>query len=292
VTDDFSDLTPPPDRRLTATQRDRIRERLGRPDAESPRLRSWLLTAAAAAAVVAVVAGVAVALDGSGGDPDPGNPAASGPANAASSPTAACTELPGATAFAAPTGTAGAATETLGKACSANGPQPSCRAEVHEQLPRADQVAASGDVSFWSAGGRWVLCYRGPAVTTVHHPAALAGTAGPARRFAFSTDLADSATAPPATLVAGGPLGPADAQISYTFPDGHVQDAVVVDGNDGRRWWVMTYVARQGVLADPDTNWGRLAPVLVRVEHVDGTPAEQYRLDWQESGCAQANHGC
>jgi hypothetical protein len=163
---------------------------------------------------------------------------------------------------------------------------------VHQELPGADPVATSDDVSFWSADGQWVLCYHGPGVTTVHHPAALAGTADPARRFAFSTDIGDSTAAPPATLVAGGPLDADDAQISYTFPDGHRQDATIVQGTDGRRWWVITYVARSGMLARPDTNWGQLPPVVVRVDHADGTPAGQYRLDWQESGCAQANHGC
>jgi hypothetical protein len=300
---DLPDLTPPPDRRLDAVQRERIRSRLARPDEEQPRLRPWLLTGGAAAAVVALIAGVAVALGGTGrgsgtavqpSTAEQVGPAAGGAGAASPSPTTACTKAPGeghAVSRAEGTATVPAG-EAAGGACFAPDPQPTCRAAVRAQLPGAARVAVSADVSFWSVGGQWVLCYHGPAVTTVHHAAALDGSADPAHRFAFSTDLASSASAPPATLVAGGPLGTDDARISYTFPDGHRQDAAVVQGTDGRRWWAMTYVADTGVLADPHTDWGRLAPVRVDVDHADGTPAEHYRLDWQESGCAQANHGC
>lgn len=75
--------------------------------------------------------------------------------------------------------------------------------------------------------------------------------------------------------------------ISYTFPDGHTEDAVV--GKNG--FWSMSYLPTDGVLADPRTNTSRLDPIKVKLRHsYDNFWVAS--LEWGEDTCAQLNHGC
>lgn len=75
--------------------------------------------------------------------------------------------------------------------------------------------------------------------------------------------------------------------ISYTFPDGHTEDAVL--GKNG--FWSMSYLPTEGVLADPKTNTFRLDPIKVTLRHSydDFWVAS---LEWGLDTCAQLNHGC
>jgi len=75
--------------------------------------------------------------------------------------------------------------------------------------------------------------------------------------------------------------------ISYTFPDGHTEEAVV--GQNGL--WSMTYLPTEGVLADPKTNYLDLDPVRAEVSYTGGA-TETVLLRWGVSDCAQVNQGC
>ncbi len=75
--------------------------------------------------------------------------------------------------------------------------------------------------------------------------------------------------------------------ISYTFPDGHTEQAVV--GENGL--WSMSYLPTGGVLADPKTNTSRLDPITVSVDYMSGDRRD-FALQWGLNTCAQFNHGC
>lgn len=75
--------------------------------------------------------------------------------------------------------------------------------------------------------------------------------------------------------------------ISYAFPDGHTEQAVV--GENGL--WSMSYV-----ITDPPTvklysDLTQLDPIDVTVTSTSGTTAH-YTLEWGVDGCGQVNHGC
>jgi hypothetical protein len=298
---DFSNLTPPADRSLTSAQRARVLGRLS-VDAEDGRTRPWVLSAAAAAAVLAVIGG-GLALSGSLAGSNDGSPGAGRvvqPASGAGATVPSSSPTPNACdVFKIAGGASGTIPqheETVkldlrgALECLSDRVPPTCQEAVREQLPAAKVVATSGDITFWQSGQRWVQCFSGVHSTTVNRVGTLGESVEPAERFAFSSDHAyPTRGRAPSTFVAGGPVGADDSRISYTFPDGHRQQATYVDSADGSRWWVLQYAATRGVLADPQTNWGTLAPVVVRV---GGAGGDRYELDWSASGCAQINHGC
>jgi hypothetical protein len=78
--------------------------------------------------------------------------------------------------------------------------------------------------------------------------------------------------------------------ISYAFPDGHTEDAVV--GQNGL--WSMNYQPTSGPLANPDTNFTTLDPIRVTVSYTDavGGGADEFTLRWGAGTCGQVNHGC
>ena len=97
----------------------------------------------------------------------------------------------------------------------------------------------------------------------------------------FSMDRSE-----PSQYVAGGAL-PDDLveAISYEFPDGHVQEAVVQDG-----MWAMAYFATDPPL-DGTGRMPRQAEASVTVDYRDGTQ-QVFVLDYPMDFCAQVNHGC
>lgn len=88
-------------------------------------------------------------------------------------------------------------------------------------------------------------------------------------------------------FVAGGRDFDGVEAITYVFPDGHVEDAVV--GRNGM--WSMVYLATDGVFMDPNTNETRLDPIKVRVRYTGGG-IHTFNLRWGLDTCAQLNHGC
>jgi hypothetical protein len=304
---DFPDLTPPPGRPLGPEQRARLRA--GLPSSDSSSRRPWVLTAVSAAAVVVLGIGGTVALTHSVGDERPPHTAQPAGQPAGGATVAVTPAPPAVSASADPCAKLRAAERSITGAlaevrtritgvpagCFPSAPPTTCAAEVRDQLRGATEIAndADGAVGFWRSGRRWVLCYHDARVTTVQHVHDLGAALDDGQRFGFSTDHGDVVGGQmPTTFVAGGPLGGGDSRISYTFPDGHRQEATYVDAADGSRWWVMVYVARRGVLADPDTNWGQLDPVVVRLYGTDVSPPDRISLDWGASGCNQVNHGC
>ena len=75
--------------------------------------------------------------------------------------------------------------------------------------------------------------------------------------------------------------------ISYRFPDGHTEDAVV--GRNGL--WSMTYLPTDGILVDPRTSEVTLDPIQVTVDATGGQTST-FTLRWGLDTCAQLNHGC
>ncbi len=75
--------------------------------------------------------------------------------------------------------------------------------------------------------------------------------------------------------------------ISYTFPDGHTEEAVV--GENGL--WSMVYLPTDGVLVDPHQNQMNLDPITVEVDYTTG-PNRTFELRWGYDTCGQINHGC
>ena len=90
----------------------------------------------------------------------------------------------------------------------------------------------------------------------------------------------------PSEFVAGGRGFDGVRAIAYTFPDGHTEDAVTVDG-----LWSMTYLPTSGVLTDPDVDETTLGPITVSV-HLTNGDTTTYTLQWGVDTCAQINHGC
>ncbi len=88
-------------------------------------------------------------------------------------------------------------------------------------------------------------------------------------------------------FVAGGRDFDGVRSISYVFPDGHVEHAVV--GKTGL--WSMVYLPTGGVFMDPHTNETRLNPIKVKVHYTSGW-VQVLPLRWGFDTCAQINHGC
>ena len=75
--------------------------------------------------------------------------------------------------------------------------------------------------------------------------------------------------------------------ISYTFPDGHTERAVV--GENGL--WSMAYVITDRPTLNLFADTSQLDPVDVTVASTGGDTAK-HALQWGLDTCAQLNHGC
>ncbi len=291
------DDTPPPDQPMPESVRARLRADLlaatGRPSGGIGSRRSWVVPVAAAAGLLAVVAATGFALARSGGssEPRPDVPAS----QATQAPTPTVTEVP------SPTGTpseepAGSPsppspTETAGEQDFAP-----CEGEAQQVLRGAASdlmlQGPEGTTTFYVAGNRYVLCDDSGGNPTVHAP----HTIDPAPPVAVaslkvSTGIIDTVHRHYVTaFVAGGLLPAGVATISYSFPDGHVQKAEVQDDDQGRTWWRMVYIARDGIITEPGTNQLDLDPITVHVTGSGGT--HDFTLRWALDTCAQVNHGC
>jgi hypothetical protein len=166
-------------------------------------------------------------------------------------------------------------------------------ADVTEQCetavgPGLTQVAQSDDgtgvTTFWAEGARWAVCD----LVAGAEPTVLAGV-NKARAGFDEQGLSVATTAVPAAggadeavrFVAGGPLPWPVQEISYTFPDGHTEQARFVTGVDdaGEGWWTVTYTATDGLLVDPEADAADLDPVTISVV---GAAAEAFRVPWED----------
>ncbi len=319
-----NDLTPPPEEPLPGESKQAIRARL-LASADQPSMspaRRWLMPALAAAAVLMIVAAGAFAVsrdDNSGG---PGSPQPLAPAGSDSPvpdditfsepgwtyspepepdyPKPHSTNYPTVTIDPTMTPDPGAVTAT------------SCDDEIdslHEPSLRGASVTAERDAGrgttyLYETKSAWVVCDD----TT-------AAPGGPQSEMGFSPTLVSfhqkSETYQPDTGTLGisenyisdinGAIGSAYffaagrdfdgvQAISYKFPDGHTEDAVV--GQNGL--WSMNYL-----VTDPSTvrlyaGGRQLDPIEVTVHYSPGGGGgtDTFTLQWGLNTCAQVNHGC
>ena len=107
--------------------------------------------------------------------------------------------------------------------------------------------------------------------------------------FNFSTSTYDwNAQQFFTAYVAGGPLVVPHERITYTFPDGHTEQARIATDAAGRQWWSVAYLPTEGIMTSGNSS--RWDPV--KVEDALSGVVNTYRLDWFRNGCAQVNHGC
>jgi hypothetical protein len=161
-----------------------------------------------------------------------------------------------------------------------------CASAVAPGLTQVAQSAdGSGVTTFWTEGPRWAVCDH----VAGTEPTVLAGVAK-AREGFDEQALSVATTAVPAgsgggddalRVVAGGRLPWPVQEISYTFPDGHTEDARFVSGVDavGNGWWAVTYTVTDGVLVAPEAEAAALEPVTISVV---GAAAEAFRLPWED----------
>ncbi|GAW51484.1 MULTISPECIES: hypothetical protein [unclassified Nocardioides] len=282
----MSDLTPPPDEPMPERTRARIRADLlaATRDGEPSRAQRWLLPGVAAAAVVLVVGLAAWAVQVGGDDDSAGTPVASTSTSTSGAPTGATpSETPSRAPSAKTTGNQDGGDEA--------GTNP-CVDELADVLPGADPEAAfpeadGGTTTFWVKGDRFVLCDVRAGTTTVHKPLPMT----PVEQV--ETYRVSSIFAPAngggfrAIRVAGGlvPEGFMAYDVSYTFPDGHTEQATTTMDPHGRTWWRMVYA-----YVDDGGNEMEQTPIHVVVRY--SGVQRSYDLQWGIDTCAQANHGC
>jgi hypothetical protein len=157
--------------------------------------------------------------------------------------------------------------------------------------PGFDQVAQSpddaGTTTFWTSGRRWVACDLAagdrlePRLIESAAPDRLAGF--DERSLAVTSSAVAGAAGEPGAVrfSAGGRLPWVVQELSYTFPDGHTEQArFVTSQNDPDEvWWAVTYTPTEGVLVDPATQGEDLKPVTVSIV---GAAAEAFRLPWED----------
>lgn len=155
-----------------------------------------------------------------------------------------------------------------------------CAVEVPGGFTQVAQTSdAAGVTTFWASGRRWVLCdVAGGSPVVV---SSVPGRPGfDERSLGLSTTLVGGSDDPAARFVAGGRLPWPVEEIGYTFPDGHVEQARFVTGEDGEHtWWAVTYTATDGPLADPATDAADLPPATISIV---GPAAEAFRLRWED----------
>ncbi|WP_134766314.1 hypothetical protein [Nocardioides sp. 1609] len=314
------DLTTPPDQPLDDAARARLRGRvLAGLDESAPAgpRRRWAVPVAAAAAVVVLAGATGYATLRPGADDDvlPGGRSTSAP-NRIPTPapsedvtvpdTPGTSEAPDApddpgegTIPPAEDGAAVVPTPSGGPAGDAAG---ACRRDLRHVLPGAVPALAVegtlGTTSYLVEGDRFVLCDTVGGTVTLHGAQPLDGRHPPddTTPWRVSTNAVDpqdgAARDYDLVFVAGGIVTSQAMQwgVSYTFPDGHVEEATTSTDAEGRTWWRMEYVATDGVLVAPGTDQTTLEPIVVDVQ-VAGT-SNRHELRWAEDTCAQVNHGC
>lgn len=204
--------------------------------------RRWGVPAAAATAVLAVV-GLSLLANGDGDQPDDRARLSGG------LPTAGCDRL----------------TVTSG---------------LEGYRRTAAFAHEAGELSFWVDGDRWLVCddvsgLTPEAVPDVWAPPQELGADGfDPRDLAYRSRVVrgpDGAVAA-VHLVAGGKLMTEMESITYTFPDGHEEEARIVAAG-GEQWWFVSHTATGGPLlaGDDPAEVGRTVVSLLTPSADTGT---------------------
>lgn len=252
--------------------------------------RRWLVPAIAAAAVVAVVA-VGGAVIAGGDDPSSreGVPAGGGPADASLDPDtpteapAAETPPPDEPAGPKPEGSTvpGEGTSTGPVDHFPVQPPESCsdlRIPVRGATEEGSIAIGDTTVRLYGNGSTWIICDEWAALdggdATLLHPHAYGEPLDQAQLGISMNFSIDDALI--GEYVAGGALPDGVESITYTFADGHVEEAVLADG-----MWAMAYFRES-------------RDILTRamVEVVTNGSSEQFTLRGIDGFCNQSNHGC
>ena len=172
--------------------------------------------------------------------------------------------------------------------------------EAGNGLQEVAQTADDGGViSFWSAGDRWVVCDMltgadcadgadGADDADGAEPVLVASSDGDRDRLdkaslsLSSTPVTDGHGETTAVRFAAGGLLPFPLlELTYTFPDGHTEEARFVRSDDGSgdTWWSVTYTATEGVLVDPTADPKELDPLEVSIV---GGGAEAFLVPWTQ----------
>ncbi len=143
----------------------------------------------------------------------------------------------------------------------------------------AQTTDAVGVTTFWTSAERWVACDVAGDAPVLLTPAP--GRPGfDERSLGVRTTPVGEGDDAAVRFVAGGLLPWPVDEISYTFPDGHVERARFVAGEDGEQtWWSVTYTATDGPLADSGTDPADLPRATISVV---GAAAEAFRLPWED----------
>ena len=147
-------------------------------------------------------------------------------------------------------------------------------------------ATAQGTTVVMAGGDQAVACNVAPDLA-VSHPVAVQPPAQPAARdFDFANGTASNVQAGQGDHTwAGGVLPQGVTSVTYAFPDGHEQRAVVQDG-----YWVMQYLS--------DASWSRdlQSSVEVRLDGPAGPQTLELPLMPEGGdlpfGCNQVSHGC
>lgn len=278
----------PSERRLSDQTRARVRaELLHAAEARRrPGRRGWVPVAVAAAAGVAVVGlGTALLVDGldSEGDGE-GRPVPAGQVTeppAAPTPSAPPTPDPDPEESAPDAVTSSEAVDVRAGSCDA--------------LPQTRRAEPAGaieigptTVRLYENGLNWFVCDEWAALDggdATLFPDHRLGSALVRDHLVISMNFSMDRSEP-SQYVAGGALPDDLVQaISYEFPDGHVEQAVVEDG-----MWAMAYFATEKPMGD-DGRVPTNAETTVTVDYADGSQQE-FVLEYPTDFCAQVNHGC
>lgn len=169
--------------------------------------------------------------------------------------------------------------------------------EAGNGLQEVAQTADDGGViSFWSAGRQWVACDMltgtdatgGTDAADGAQPVLVASSDGGREHFdkaslsLSSTPVTDADGETTAVRFAAAGLLPFPLlELTYTFPDGHTEEARFVRSDDGSgdTWWSVTYTPTDGVLVDPAGDPTELDPLTISIV---GGGAEAFRVPWAE----------
>lgn len=307
------DLTPPTPEPIPDERKRELREQIlaAATGSSDPKARRWLAPGLAAAAVAAIVGGAALVVShggdsGTTGGEHPLVPAGRGGSSVQVGPSSTRSRTPTPPPPPAPPLTGAETTSiTAGTATSARVPPPplvatTCDEEVaglpERELDGAAWTAAMdydlGTTWLYETKTAWVVCDDfaasdggAPTLFAVHHTSAAyepdPSTLAISENFQFRAGVFAS------QYVAAGRDFDGVQAISYHFPDGHTQAAVV--GENGL--WSMTYLPTDGPLNDPDTDQTTFDPIEVMVTF-SGGETRSFTLQWGLDTCAQTNHGC